>query len=427
MNSQELSKLDIPDLPGVYEFLGNTDEILYVGKATSLKDRLKSYFNEDLIETRGRKIVDMVALAKTVRVTSLLSVLEAMILEAKKIQDIQPYYNTIQKDNKSFNFVVITNEDFPKIFSIRERTLDVVYPKKNIKYSFGPFTNGRSLQEALKIIRRIFPYRNQKCISAQEQVAKGLTPRPCFNRQIGLCPGTCTGEISKKDYAKTINHIRLFFEGKKKELIRVLEKEMNAAAALLKFEDAQKIKKTIFALDHINDTALINKDDKKHDAAEFSSDLNSEFIRIEAYDVAHISGTSTVGVMTVVEDGELNKNEYRKFKIKGAKKGEVNDIKNLKEVLVRRLRHLEWQLPDIIVVDGSTAQINAAKEILAEKNLKNISIIALVKNNRHKARELMGDKDLIEKYGAVCMLANAEAHRFAIAYHRLLRSRRFAS
>ncbi len=427
MNSQEFLNTDTPDLPGIYEFLDDKGDVLYVGKATSLKDRVKSYFNDDLIVTRGQKLVDMVTLARSIRFTPTLSVLEALILEAKKIQDLQPKYNTLSKDDKGFNCVVITKEDFPRILVVRQRVLENTFPKKDIKYSFGPFTSGMALVEALKIIRRIFPYRDHKCITAEQQMAVGRTPKSCFNRQMGLCPGTCTGEISKTEYAKIINHIRLFFQGKKSELVRVLEKEMNAYAKQLKFEEAQKIKRTIFALDHINDVALI-KADKKETAEgledfEYVQDADKPF-RIEAYDIAHISGTNTVGVMTVVEDGVLNKNEYRKFKIRGAKKGEVNDIKNLKEVLKRRFAHSEWQLPNILVVDGSTAQINAAKEVLKEKEL-NIEILSVVKDNRHKAKEVMGDSALVERYGKLCMLVNAEAHRFAIQYHRLLRRRLF--
>lgn len=429
MNSQDLQKKNLPDLPGVYEFLDGKRQVLYVGKATSLKDRVKSYFDADLIETRGRRIVDMVALAEDMRVTPLLSVLEALILEAKKIQELDPKYNALQKDNKSFNHVVITKEDFPKIFTIRGRTLEAAYPKEKIKYSFGPFTSGSQLKEAMKIIRKIFPYRDQKCVL---NIGK-----PCFNYQIGLCPGTCIGAISKKEYAKTIRHIKLFFEGKKTELVRLLEKEMHAYSKELRFEEAQKVKKTIFALDHINDIALIKRESwnpyanyesrRTHSDGLSANNLHTgsgDSSRIEAYDIAHISGTNTVGVMTVVEDGELNKNEYRKFKIRGAKRGEVNDVKNLKEVLVRRLGHAEWTLPNIIVVDGNVAQINAAKEVLEEKGF-NIDIIAVVKDSKHKAHELLGEKSLIENHGSACMLANSEAHRFAIQYHRLLRRKMF--
>lgn len=440
MIGQDAIKKDLPDVPGVYEFLAADGEVLYVGKATSLRDRVRSYFSYDVIDTRGQRIVDMVALSTDVRITPTLSILEALILEAARIAELLPRYNVALKDNKSFNFVVITKEKFPKLVTIRGRTLDIAFPKKQIKYSFGPFPSGTSLRNALTIIRKLFPYRDEKCTPAEDMIAAGKKPRACFNRHIGLCPGVCTGEISAREYAKTVNHLRLFFQGKKGELVRTLEREMKAAAKAQKFEEAQRLKKLIFSLDHINDIALIRAD-RESDLARVldaergeptisqSIDENGEGVysvptRIEAYDIAHISGSSTVGVMVVVENGIVKKSDYRKFKIRGAKKGEVNDIKNLKEVIVRRLGHAEWPLPRIMVVDGGVAQVNAAKEVLAEKGF-NIEVIAVVKDDRHKARELIGQKVLVDKFGVDCLLANSEAHRFAIYYHRNLRSRLF--
>jgi excinuclease UvrABC nuclease subunit len=153
----------------------------------------------------------------------------------------------------------------------------------------GPFPHSGELREALKIIRRIFPYRDEKC---------KITPKlkPCFNAQIGLCPGPCGGWISKADYRKIIRHITLFFEGRKGTLIKSLEREMKKHAKEHKFEDADRVKRQIFALDHIQDIALIKKDIENQNNGE-------KPYRIEAYDIAHISGTNAVGVMTVVEDG----------------------------------------------------------------------------------------------------------------------------
>lgn len=443
--------MELPDTPGVYFFLDEKGKILYIGKATSLKDRIKSYFGDDLMATRGRRLVDMMALAHDIKTESTLSVLEALILEANLIKKHEPKYNAKEKDNKSFNYVVVTKEDFPKIFIIRGRTMEALYSQKSIKYSWGPFTSGSALREALKIIRRIFPFRDEKCVVVADQVKMGRTPRPCFNRQIGLCPGTCTGEISKQEYVRTINHIRLFFEGKKQQLIKVLEKEMNALAKTLEFEKATKVRRQLFSLEHINDVAII-KQDLMSVSAPISSvptprDRTSgaslgigtepratsldtvatgpegeKSFRIEAYDIAHLSGSNTVGVMTVVEDGEAKRGDYRKFKIRKGT-GRAHDAQNLGEVLSRRLEHIEWPLPNIIVVDGNKIQINVAEKILTEKNIKNIQVVSVVKDNRHKAREILGPKDVIHQYETSILRANAEAHRFAIAYHRLLRSK----
>ncbi len=396
MNSQDLAKYNLPDNPGVYYFLGLKGKILYVGKATSLKDRVKSYFGQDLLATRGEKLVKMFAEATKLEYTTTDSVLEAIILEAHEIQKHMPIGNTIGKDNKSFNYVVVTKEDFPRLLVVRGRTISHV--DISARAVFGPFPHGGELKEALKIIRKIFPYRDAKC---------KLTGKPCFNAQIGLCPGPCAGWITKTEYRKIIKRIELFFSGRKTDLIKNIEKEMKKMAKEQKFEEAQKLKRTLYALEHIQDMALIKRDiERLHDA---------DTMRIEAYDIAHMSGQNAVGVMTVVEDGELNKSQYRKFKIKLDKN---DDVGNLKEVLRRRLNHPEWDMPKLVVVDGGLAQFNAGKEILGNLG---IEVVAVTKDKSHKAKEILGDK----KYSREILLANSEAHRFAITYHRKLRGKGF--
>jgi len=362
MVSQDLKKLKLSDSPGVYFFLKGK-KILYIGKATSIQDRVKSYFSRDLIQTRGYFLVKMVEEATTVKFEKTDSVLEALILEINYIKQYQPQYNSKDKDDKSYNFVVITNESFPRVLIIRGKELKkglVMIHNSSflIRSTFGPFPQGGQLREAVKIIRRIFPFRD-KCIPFElNQKTKSsklsATPRPCFNRQIGLCPGVCTGEVGQKEYAKTIKNIELFFGGKKTAIVRNLEKEMKAFSRDLLFEKAQLVKNQIFALNHIRDVSLL-----KPDLLITESGKEKNSFRIEAYDIAHLSGKDTVGVMVVLENGELSKSEYRKFKIHGDNgKITIDDTKNLKEILIRRLGHAEWQLPNLIVIDGGTAQIN---------------------------------------------------------------------
>ncbi len=404
MVSQDFKKYKFPDSPGVYYFKKGR-EVLYVGKATSLKDRVKSYFSNDLLLTRGSKIVSMIVSADSISYKTTDSVLEALILEAAEIKRLQPSGNSRDKDDKSFNYVVITKEVFPKVLIVRERELKLKASSLKPKAVFGPFTNGSQLKEALKIIRKMFPYRDRCELNAK---------RGCFNYQIGLCPGVCIGKISKNEYAKTIRHISLFFSGKKRMLVNSLKKEMMSLAKAKNFEKAQIIKKQIFALEHIRDVSLL-----KHEQLIASSQRSKAF-RIEAYDVAHISGTNTVGVMTVVEDGEAKKNDYRKFKIRGAGKDRVNDTVNLKEILTRRFKHTEWTMPDLIVVDGSTAQINTAKTVLESAGL-NIEACSVVKDEKHKAKDVIGNNEVVKGRKQEILLANSEAHRFAIGYHRSLR------
>jgi excinuclease ABC subunit C len=226
-----------------------------------------------------------------------------------------------------------------------------------------------------------------------------------------MCPGVCTGEVNQKEYAKIIKNIILFFEGKKKIIEKNLLKDMKDLARKKQFEKAQEIKEKIYSLNHIRDVTLI-----KRDVFMDRDDSRSSF-RVEAYDIAHFAGKETVGVMTVVENGEVNKDQYRKFKIKGFGKVKIDDVGNLRELLSRRLGHPEWQLPDLIVIDGGTAQMNVAKNLLKENGL-NIEIVSVVKDDRHKPKDFIGDKETIEKYKNEILLANSESHRFAIQFHR---------
>lgn len=399
----DIHKQKLPDWPGVYFFLKGK-EILYIGKATSLRDRVRSYFNGDIAAARGPRIVAMVEQADAINFETTDSVLEALILEAALIKKHQPKYNAKEKDNKSFNYVVITKEDFPRILLVRGKELQ---KQPAFAETFGPFPSGTQLREALKIIRKIFPFRDRCSLGAK---------RGCFNYQLGLCPGVCCGEITKTEYAKTIRHLKLFFNGKKSVLTKTLEREMKVAAKKQDFEQAKKLRDQLFALKHINDVALIKSDPADR--------VNSTNFRVEAYDVAHTSGKETVGVMVVVEDGEVQKSEYRKFKIRGqlAPRVAINDTANLAEVLERRANHPEWPMPNLIVVDGGKAQLNQAVKTLREVGF-DVPVVSVVKNEKHQARGVLGDKGFIEKHEAEILLANSEAHRYALAYHRSRRDR----
>ncbi len=417
----------LPDATGVYIFRGHKRSILYIGKATSIRERVASYFNQNLIETRGPIIASMIEAVKTIDYIKTDSVLEALILEAHLIKRYKPPYNTKEKDNKSFNYVVITKEKFPRVLVMRSRNLETKRPS-DIKYSFGPFPQGNVLREALTIVRKIFPFRD---------TCKPLSGKPCFNAQIGLCPGVCAGKIPQREYAKTIQHIKLFFEGKKKTLISEFEQEMKLSAKNMKFEEAGKIKKTIFALKHIQDVALLKADytlmsdlksPKRSDISDFP---NLGGFRIEAYDIAHISGTHTVGVMVVIEDGEVKKSDYRKFKIRTSTN---DDNASLREMLSRRFEHKEWPMPKLVVVDGGKAQINTAEKALKECGIT-IPVVGVVKDEHHKPKGILYDKNTrpalenlklragLSIFERAVLLAVSEAHRFAIAYHRAMREK----
>lgn len=213
---------------------------------------------------------------------------------------------------------------------------------------------------------------------------------------------------SVDEYTKTIRHIILLFEGKKPTLLKELEKEMKVAVKAERFEDAEILKRQMFALTHIRDIALIKEDLHVPDGG----------ARIEAYDVAHLGGSAMVGVMVVLEGGTPKKSDYRKFKIKSTET--ANDTKALAEVLRRRFAHDEWPLPTLIVVDGSTAQLNSARAVLDEFGYS-IPLVGVVKDEHHRPRSILGEKRHSRDRETPILLANAEAHRFAMAYHTSLR------
>lgn len=405
MKKDYLKKAKLPDAPGVYIFKkGST--ILYIGKATSLRDRVRSYFSSDLIATRGPLILDMTVQATTLDWQETDSVLEALILEASLIKKHQPKYNTKEKDNKSFNYVAITSEELPKVLIVRQRNVDFKILKasgQKLTAIYGPFPNGMQLRDAMKIIRRIFPY-----IDAQSAKKDNRE----FYRQLGLSPDA---KVGLGAYKKTIANLKLFFEGKKKRIVSNMKKEMLAYAKKREFERASEIKKRIFALEHINDVALI----KSESLQPLTSNLA---FRIEAYDIAHLSGKNMVGVMTVVINGEVAKSEYKKFIIR-TQTG-ANDTGALEEVLSRRFRHTEWGLPHLVVVDGSTAQINVAKRVL-DRYQFDIPIVSVVKDDRHKAKAIMNNEALAKAHKKSIILANNEAHRFSITFHRTKRQKEF--
>lgn len=331
MTKEFLLKKKLPDSPGVYFFLGARKQILYIGKATSLRNRVRSYFASDIREKRSELIENMIVEAKTLEVAVTDSVLEALILETNLIRTHKPKYNTRSKDDKSYNHLVITNEEYPRVLVVRGKDMTEKFADSEIMYHFGPFPSGTLFREALKIVRRLFQFYDTKEPIGTEktQIARG---RIDFNRQIGLFPS----EQNKQEYMRTIRHIRLFFEGKKHEVIKDLKKEMMKSAKAEHFEEANVYKRRIFALEHIQDIALI-----KDDVRQYRDESN---VRIESYDIAHLAGENMVGVMTVVEGGEAMKNEYRKFKINTVTGS--NDTKALKEVLERRFAHTEWPSPN---------------------------------------------------------------------------------
>ncbi len=402
---------NIPSKPGVYFFYGPKHRLLYIGKATTLKSRIRSYFAADLKEKRSQLIENMVAEATSITWSETESVLEALILETNLIRTHKPRYNTRSKDDKSYNHLVITAEEWPRVLVVRGKDLHERFAPKDIQYHFGPFPSSTLFREALKIVRRLFQFYDTP-IPVGSEKSKLERGKIDFNRQIGLYPKAS----ERTNYLRTIRHIKLFFQGKKKQLITELERDMIRLAKAERFEDAHVLKKRVFALQHIQDVALIK--------TEIDSFAGRAALRIEAYDVAHFGGKDMVGVMTVIEDGQPKKSDYRKFGIKSLT--DAHDPAALRELLSRRLQHPEWPFPTLIVVDGGVAQKNAAELILRQQGCF-IPVVAVVKDSLHKPKDILGSSPFVRTHKLEILHANAEAHRFSLAFHRDRRTKTFVA
>lgn len=384
----------IPDSPGIYLFYKGK-ELVYIGKATSLRSRVRSYLNPKTlrpIEARMEEVSD-------VKWKTTDSVLEAVILEANYIKEFQPKYNIKTKDDKSWNYFAITKDEFPKLIAVREKNLK----KEDYAYAFGPYAEMKTSQ-ILKLLH--FLFKISRCNPNQK--------RPCFDYQLNNCLGVCTNEISSHDYKeKVIKPLVVFLKGKKKILITSLEKKMKEASKNEDFEEAMRLRNQIFSLNKIRDFALLDK------SFLFNEKKKGKTLRIEGYDISNLGSEAMVGSMVVFNEAGPLKSEYKKFKIKNV--SGQSDVDCLKEVLDRRLKHSEWPMPDFILVDGGKPQVSTIKKSIKDNGF-NIPVIGIAKGPDRKKNEFFFDRnnDFVSNNENLLIRVRDEAHRFAINYQRKL-------
>lgn len=379
----------LPETPGVYLMQDRRGRVLYIGKAGNLRRRVCSYFTR----SHDFRIQKLVSAVRKVDFRRTDTVVEALILEAELIKKFSPPFNVRDKDDKSFLYVEVTKDEFPRVLLVRGKT-------KPAGVRYGPFTCAGDIRAALRILRRIFPWSTHPPAEAHR--------RPCFDYEIGLCPGTCAGIAKRQEYLKNIRNLKLFFGGKKEKVLQDLEKEMNVAARKLDFERAEKIRRQLLALRHIQDIALLSEE--RVAAAEQKT-------RIEGYDVSNIAGTSAVGAMVVFVGGKAVKEEYRRFRIRTLTT--ADDVGMLREIIRRRLEN-PWPLPNFILVDGGKAQVNAAREVLNEAGIK-IPVVGIAKGPKRRRTDVVGKIPAGVAKKTLVQIRD-EAHRFATAYHKQLRS-----
>lgn len=398
---------ELPPRPGVYFMKDAAGKTMYIGKATSLRTRVTSYFSRPA----DARIERMVSKIRAIDYQETPTAIEALMLEAQLIKKHQPPYNVDEKDDKSFVHLVFTREPFPKPVLVRGHELARM-SKKQFLYRFGPFRSAFAVRSALDTLRRSFPWTT--CTPGRK--------RPCFYRHLHQCPGVCTGEITSAEYKKIIRSLARFFAGDRAGVVRTMRAQMKRAAAARRYEEAGEIRDRLYALDHIRDVAGMKREDA---VLEKYIDI---FGRVEGYDISNTGGQESVASMVVFEDGEPKKSEYRKFKIETVEG--ANDVASLAEVLKRRFAHDGWRMPDLVLVDGGVPQVGAARKALDAIGVK-VPLVGMAKGPDRKGDELVFDKSdyelarLVNGFRSMLRRVRDEAHRFAIGFHRQRRAKRF--
>lgn len=412
----------LPSKEGVYLFLNINRNVIYVGKAKDLRKRVSSYFaNKDL----GTKIALLVENVHKIKTIATDSEIESLLLEANLIKKYNPKYNARLTDGKSYIRAKITTwEKIPKVlFARREDDGKSLY--------FGPFPNSTELKYVLKFLRKIFPY----------QSVLNHPKRFCLYYHLNLCPCPPMFENDQqlKEYKKNIKHVIQFFNGESKKIIKELEEERDNKSKDEEYEEAEEIQAKIDAV--ISVTAPRRRPFEYELNPNLRSDLRNQELeelltilkingvsiyglkRIECYDISNISGKFSTGSMAVFTNGEKDSANYRRFKIKQQPKVIPNDFAMLSEIIKRRFNHEEWQTPNLIIVDGGKGQVSSVNKALFEQNI-DVPVIGIAKREEILITSSFKMIRLPRNSQALNLVKRIrdEAHRFAITYHKKLRS-----
>ena len=403
--------LKLPDAPGVYFHKNQAGEIIYVGKAAVLKNRVRQYFQ------KSRKDVKTEALVAEIYDTDWIVVdteMDALFLESEMIKRYMPKWNILLRDDKTVSYVKISMQEEVPYISFTRTPIDdgAVY--------VGPFYGKSMIEKAIRMLRRIFPYYD-----------KPYTGKKTLNTDLGLTPGIEIGKSTPKDYKRNLRRLIRYLEGDRGKLLKDLEKVMYEEAAKGNYELAAEARDQLFGLNELKKKIVFS--DKEF--LDISSDqalvdlqkllnLPKPPRRIEGYDISHQSGTNTVGSMVVFINGAAARSEYRKFKVRSSTN---DDLKSMAEIITRRLKHKEWDLPDLIVLDGGATQVNT---ILPLVEPYNIPVIGRDKSGDHshvaKVKIVIPDKGLVtispgSHVARLIARIDEESHRFAVTYHTLLK------
>ncbi|HEX5797988.1 MAG TPA: excinuclease ABC subunit UvrC [Candidatus Saccharimonadales bacterium] len=410
-------KLDnLPKNPGVYFYKNKSGEIIYIGKAAVLRNRVRQYFQKSRL--RDTKTDALIADIADIDWTEVETELDAVFLEAEMIRRYMPKYNILLRDDKSFVYVRIdVKSPYPSLTFTR-RPLD-----DKAEY-FGPYLSKFTISQALRHLRKIFPY--------STHTATNIPKRACLQAQIGLCPGLEANLTSLEEYRRNLRKLISYITGKRKKLIKEMEKEMKSYSKASEFEKAARLRDKISALKHLDSKIIFGDREnldisKDHGLVELADMLNIKPPRrVEGYDISHMSGQDTVASMVVFVGGVPDKSQYRKFK---SRIGGNDDFAHMHEVITRRFSETnikKWGKPDLILIDGGKGQVSSALSALAATG-HNIPLIGLAKryeeviipveNSQYDIKVLSRSSDALKLLQRI----RDESHRFAVGYHSVLK------
>ena len=450
---QKLSKL--PVAPGVYFHKNTAGEIIYVGKAAVLRNRVRQYFQKSHKDVKTEALVAEIADTDWIVVDT---EMDALFLESEMIKRYMPKWNILLRDDKTVSYVRVSMGDEVPYVSFTRTPMD-----DKAAY-VGPFYGKLAVEKALRILRRVFPYYN-----------KPYTGRKTLDTDLGLTPGIEIDKCTPRDYKRNLRKLIRYLEGDREKLIRDLEKTMKNEAAKGNYELAAEARDQLFGLRELKKKIVFSDKEFLDISSDQALKQLQEILglaqpprRIEGYDISHQSGENTVGSMVVFINGAAARDEYRKFKIRTSRN---DDLKSMKEMISRRLKHKEWDFPDLIILDGGVTQVNAILPLVEPYNIpvigrdksgdhaRNASVRLVIPNiptsgrvarsRRHGARALNlalprsgipSVRNILESPNETCtskwelleltegshiarLVAriDEEAHRFAITYHSLLK------
>jgi excinuclease ABC subunit C len=417
---------EFPQTPGVYIMKDAAGVVIYVGKAKNLRARAGSYFLKAAAD--DRRTADLVREIHDIDFVPAESEVDALLVEARLVKDIQPKFNQELKDDKTFPYLEIyTREDFPRVEFTRQ-------PQDRGTKLYGPFASAGGLRGAIQVLQKIFKFRTCS-LDINDGDEKWRWYRPCLLASIQQCTAPCNLRISKEDYQRDIQRLRMFLEGKKKQLLGEMKAEMEAAAKELKFEKAARLRDEIHLLETLDKRGELDEHvqpevffiDPKKGLAGLKKVLKLDKVprTIEGVDIAHLGGDETVASLVRFIDGLPFKPGYKRFRIRGV--SGIDDFRSIHEVVARRFARLHDEMeifPDLLLIDGGKGQLHAAMAAFNELGIEPPAMISIAK--REEELFVPGHEEplrLSRHSYALRLLqyVRDEAHRFAQHYHHLLR------